>query len=183
MGTYFQSLVFNVPLDQAPSALARHIRNFLVAEEIVVAEHSDCTPGVRGLGYAPGPVYRAAVDVPNPNIFSLATNGVEIAEGRIVEIDPQGSFQATCPSCAKVFTPGEDMYDAISIWYEGDDDIAVKCPHCLHSMRLVNWPIKPAWGFGNLVIKFWNWPMLRPQFIETLASIAGFQPTVVFGKL
>ena len=183
MGTSFQALVFNIPPDQAPSMLARHLRNFLVAEEIIDVKKSNRVPGTRGPSYVPGSGYTVAVDLPNPHLFSLAMNVVEIALGRIVEIDPQGSFKATCPKCAHEFTPGEDMYDAISIWHEGADDVTVACPKCVHEARLVDWSIEPAWGFGNLVIKFWNWPMLHPQFIEKLASIAGFEPTVVTGNL
>lgn len=179
----FQALVFNVPVDQAPSMLARHLRNFLITEQVIEPKQSDCAPGSGGKSYAPGLGYTIAVDVPNPHLFSLATNGVEFTLGRIVEIDPQGSFKATCPKCANVFTPGENVYDAISSWYEGEDDVSVACPKCLHVVRLVDWSIVPAWGFGNLALKFWNWPMLRPQFIEKLASIAGFQPTVVTGKI
>ena len=183
MGTFFQSLVFNVPADQAPSALARHIRNYLFAEEVIATEQSEGALGSRGLSYAPGPAYEKAVDVPNPHLFSAITVGVEIAEGRFVEMDPHGSFTATCPRCAEAFAPGEAFYDAIASWHEGVDDTTVACPHCVHRVRLVNWPIRPVWGFGNLVIKFWNWPMLRPQFIEVLASVAGLQPIVVNGKL
>lgn len=163
--------------------LARHMRNFLVAEQVIEAKQSDCVPGSGGKSHAPGPNYTVAVDVPYPHIHSLATNGVEFTLGRIVEIDPQGSFQATCPKCVEEFTPGEDMYDAISNWHEGANDVSVACPKCVHVTRLLDWPIKPVWGFGNLVIKFWNWPMLRPQFIERLASIAGFEPTLVHGNL
>ncbi|MEJ2607504.1 MAG: hypothetical protein P8Z41_12620 [Anaerolineales bacterium] len=183
MSTNFQAIVFNVPADQAPTMLARHLRNYLVAEQIIEAKPSHCTPGTRGRSYAPAPGYTAAVDVPHPHLFSLATNGVEIALGRIVEIDPQGSFKATCPKCGNTFAPGEDMYDALSSWYEGEDDVRVICPQCLAETRLVDWPIRPSWGFGNLVLKFWNWPILRPQFIQELASIAGLQPTVVTGNL
>jgi hypothetical protein len=182
MSSNFQALVFNIPPDQAPSMLGRHLRNFLVAEQIIDAKTSDCAPGARRPSYAPGPGYAIAVDVPNPHLFSLSTNGVEISLGRIVEIDPQGSFKATCPKCANEFTPGEDMYDAISSWYEGDDHVSIACPKCLHVVRLVDWSIEPAWGFGNLAIKFWNWPMLRQKFIEKLAAIAGYQSTMVMGK-
>jgi hypothetical protein len=183
MSTNFQALVFNIPPDQAPSMLARHLRNYLVGEQIIDARTSNCAPDARRPSYAPGPGYTIAVDVPNPNLFSLSTNGVEISLGRIVEIDPQGSFKATCLKCANVFTPGEDMYDAISSWCDGEDDVSIACPKCVHETRLVDWSIKPAWGFGNLALKFWNWPMLRPAFIDKLISIAGFHPTVVTGKL
>jgi hypothetical protein len=45
------------------------------------------------------------------------------------------------------------------------------------------WSCDPGWGFGHLAFRFWNWPPLRPAFLEELRKELGHPVALVRGKL
>jgi hypothetical protein len=40
----------------------------------------------------------------------------------------------------------------------------------------------PPFAFGNVGVKFWNWPLLRDDFSKALAELTGHRMRLIYGK-
>jgi hypothetical protein len=149
--------------DEAPG-LAADVLAWLVADDIISAELTDCVLG--GLGHRPGG--RAGETLENPadadGIWTeLQTNGLQIELGRQVFYGGQsGVSDATCPRCGTV-EPFADFGTALSDWCAtGIADHA--CRACSGRSLINDWKLEPQWGVGHLQLTLWNWPPLSRQF-------------------
>lgn len=179
MGDYYQIIVVkDVSAEDAPR-LAGQLRDWLVAKRIIEPELTDCTLG--GPGHRPGPEHARALESAEFEVPRLWTNGFQIETGRTVFHTISG--QLTCRACGARFEPQGGWFDAVSVWYEGDDDVTFACPECGKPERLTEWDGEWPWGFGNLGFTFWNWPRLSERFVHEASEQLGRQTLVVRGKL
>ena len=187
MGDCFQKLGdLDATADEAQD-LAAGALAWLVAEEIVSGELTDCALG--GLASPPGrcrvKALRDAGDADGwwTNTGRGAVNGLRVDVGRQVYFGGQGGVSdAGCPKCRGV-EPFRDFSDALDDWYTtGVADHA--CPLCSRRSLINDWILEPQWGVGHLQLTFWNWPKLSEQFREDIsAQLNGHRLVYLYDKL
>jgi len=115
-----------------------------------------------GLGYPPGPACAKAYSAGRSRKFwELVTSGVEVHSERWVNTSGFTVFEtAECPRCAHL--SGEEYLDevgaSVEAFYESGKVPKIACGECGAKSRLLDWKCKPALGFVNLAVVFWNWP-------------------------
>jgi hypothetical protein len=165
--------------------LARHVVAFLAEKGIIAA-----TPSEEG-GYPRGPNALEISDVVRtraahetiPPVYSH----LQVIIGRATHSgdmsDPRPP-RASCPRCGKALDdPDEEWSAAVQAWLGGDRESSLLCPSCGASAPVTTWPCDPGWGFGHLAFRFWNWPPLRPGFLDELRKELGHSVEVVRGRL
>ena len=182
MGDLFQTIVATRVSPEHAQHLRGTILQFLISLGVVDPEISDCILG-EGEGHRPGPNHSVAMAEADPYLPRLATNGVVVEIGRVIALDPQGETVWRCAACNTASVLDEVVSQAISAWYDGDDDAAVTCSNCLSDTPLVHLASQPPMAFGNLAITFWNWPTLKTEFLRSLERTIGSSITLVYGKL
>lgn len=123
-------------------------------------------------------------------------NGVEIEVGRSFNYYAAGPscYEYTCALCHEkisAFTEpfSDSIFDAALEWMKGSDTVTVVCPHCAGATFVTEWPCEPPLGFGNLSIKFWNWPLLdlpnrwKLDIIGLVREITGHSIVQTWGKI
>ncbi len=155
-------------------AFAGLVRNDLVRRKIIVPELSDCTLGDDG--HAPGDKVSQALkagadETAMPDQF--ATNGVVFYSKKSIFPPIEADMSLTCPFCKETFVAGDDYIDAASSWYEGKKATKFTCPECEKSQPVIDWDGPNPIGLGFFAIEFWNWPDLRPEFIESIEKLVG----------
>src|SRR5262249_530480 len=154
--------------EEAPG-LAESLLAWLVAEEIVTGELTDCVLG--GMGRGPGRRHGTALEDPDDTdgVWArLWTNGLEIDVGRNVYYGGQGGVSdAACPKCGNIERFG-DFSDAYNDW--GQNGVADHaCPACARRSPTNDWILEPQWGIGHLLLTFWNWPPLSKRFRDDVS--------------
>jgi hypothetical protein len=182
MGDGFQAVVFNAGSPNNAAKLRQRLQQTLAAEGIVASVASDCTLGNPERSFAPGPNYRSATTEEDHLDFKLRVNGVEFSDGRQVEIAPD-IYHAYCRSCDYGGEVDDRFFEAVSTWYSGNDSAEVACPVCGSRQPLVQWRIEPPWGFGDVVVTFWNWAPLNRAFLNQLSEQAEHLFVLVSGKI
>ncbi|MFD3379813.1 MULTISPECIES: hypothetical protein [unclassified Streptomyces] len=73
---------------------------------------------------------------------------------------------------------------AMGTWHE-TGAATVDCPACARPVALTDWIWEDDhYAFGHLGLEFWNWPELRPDFIQDISRLLDGHRTVhVWGKL
>ncbi len=168
-----------VTLQQA-TGFAERVRDWLISEGIIEHERSDSVFG--GEGHRPGKNYGLASE-PDADFLTLRTNGVEVEVGRRVFHAGQNGLQLRCDACGQDFdlrpplnTPS---FNAVGIWFGGDDTVSFSCPQCGQHKPLTEWRGPWQWGFGNLGFRFWNWPPLSAAFVQSVSRELGYRTVVV----
>jgi hypothetical protein len=176
--------------------LADRALGWLVREEIVSAERTDCVLGASA-GHPPGEQWTRAAADPDIDWHWPWADGLDIQTSRTVFCGGQGGAQyATCPQCAsrtwllteENWGPIEGRWelfaDAIAEWTENGTG-NVTCSSCARPSDLTRWRWSDDYfAFGYLGFEFWNWPAFAPRFIADLRRILGdHQVVVVEGKL
>jgi hypothetical protein len=189
VGEWFETIADVEATDEEAEGLAAATLAWLMDTGIVLAETTDCVLG--DVGYPPGPRYATAVTEADPRLPTLRTNGVEVITGRTVFYS-MGADQVTCPRCYQVTVLTDDrgqpnqtwheLSDTIGTWFEGGG-ADYQCPNCGHLVGLNDWTWSPAWGFGHLGIKFWNWPRLSPHFLAEVSQRLGHRTVHPCGKM
>jgi hypothetical protein len=155
--------------------LARDVRDWLIAEEIVVADQH----GSKG-GHWPGPRRRAAVqEEPPSTAWDFKPNTVDLRVGRQVFDTGGNDVEVRCASCGETHEPEDAWFDAVGAWADGDDAVRYSCGKCGVSAPLVDWRGPWQWAFGSLGVEFWNWPPLSERFIQRLAQRLGHRLVLV----
>jgi hypothetical protein len=164
--------------------LARHIVAYLAEKGIVAAHPSD-----EG-GYARGP---NALDISLPADPRLGHESIppvyshlQVIIGRATHSgdmsDPRPP-DAACPKCAATLVdPDEEWGAAVQAWLAGDD-ASLLCPACGAGAPVTEWRYDSGFGFGSLAFRFWNWPPLRPAFLEELRKELGHPVSLVRGRM
>lgn len=170
MGDCFQKLGDLDATAEEALGLADSVTAWLVAEEIVSSELTDC--GFSGLGRRPGRRSGGALADPDhaDGLWTrLSTNGLRIDVERQVYFGGQGGVSdAACPNCGNIARFG-DFSDAYDDWVkDGVADHA--CPACTQSSLTNDWILEPQWGVGHLQLTFWNWPPLSKQFRDDVSA-------------
>lgn len=184
MSEHFQSVVFpDAPLESAHK-LGVKLIGWMQQQTIIVALASECA---LGKGYAPAnrfyQVAESATDTAIPGLLELVTNGVRLITERTVFHAGEVGFASICPRCGARCDSFEDVGDAIDAWYKGEQPKDVICHTCNHSDDLLGWCFDPMYGFGNLGLTFWNWPVLSSAFLDKLSASIQQRHVIVNGVL
>ncbi|WP_405568696.1 hypothetical protein OG418_28790 [Streptomyces phaeochromogenes] len=202
MGDHFQTVVdVDATADEA-QVLAARVVEWLVAEGIVLGGRTDCVLG-QPLGHPPGPNWRRAVEE-SPDWDPW--DGLAVHTERTVFDSGQGGPESvTCPRCETTTPLSGETYDedyevsreaepdngawprfaaAMGTWHE-TGAATVDCPACARPVALTDWIWEDDhYAFGHLGLEFWNWPELRPDFIQEISRLLGGHRTgYVWGKL
>lgn len=161
----------------APAVASSALR-WLQGQQIVAEEPTRCVLGLEDNGYAPGPHWRRAAQ-DDADFLTLASNGLELITARTVFDTGGNGIELTCESCRAVFEPGEAYMEAIEQWSEGGNDAEYACDRCGFAALLTDWTGPWACGFGCVGLRFWNWPPLRAEFIESIAQFLGGRVVLV----
>ena len=182
MGDTFQQIVVpSARLEDAPR-LAETVVKFLIESGIVSPERTDCTLGEHG-GHPPGVHFDQAVGGESRDVRGLRTNGMAVVIGReVFHNGGLGVDGVRCPLCG-VNQVESDWGEAINRWSDGDDDALLMCNACYADSPLTLWVFEPAWGFACLGFTFWNWPPLKPEFVQQVSGILRHEVLLVYGKL
>jgi len=187
VGDWFQIIVDpDATLNDAP-ALAVCVRDWLIARDIVRDERTDCVLG-SDYGWPPSPHWwRATVErvAGDERFLKLWTNGMAIRTTRSVFSSGRSGTTITCPRCGASTDYRDDqrhVFAALAGWFEGGVGLAA-CPRCSEETSVTDWLLEPAWGFGNLGFKFWNWPPLSEVFLAEISGLLGHRTVLVRGKL
>jgi len=183
MGDHYQTIA-DLDVDLADSLnLGNEILAWLVDRYIVSSAPSDCILSDKR-GYAPGPKFYDVVNIdPVTDItLRLRTNGLEIVVGRTVFYNTAGP-NPFCPKCNASFNDHSAWSDAANEWYGDNGPGLLTCDQCGNIQSVTRWRYDPAWGFGNLGFKFWNWPQFKQSFIEEVTNRLAHQTVLVCGKI
>ncbi len=159
-------------------AKAKEILDWLISNDIVKSEISDCT--LNGKGYSVSEGAKAITDSPNTLPFRLKTNGLSVITDRWVFYAGLGDIEALiCPKC------NEDIafedWD-FSPWSENKTDV-LTCPSCNSGTEINQYQFDPAWGFSDLGFIFWNWPSFKEEFIEEFRKKLDCEIAIVYQHL
>ena len=182
MGNTYQDIVVPTARLEDAARLAGNVLKFLIESEIVLPQSTDCTLGSKN-GYSPGKRFAEAVIETSDVLHSLHANGMDVVIGRTVFHNGGLGLEAMlCPACGANQVAG-DWGDAVDRWYAGDDNAPLACRACRAESPLTRWVFEPPWGFANLGFAFWNWPLLKPEFVERVSNILQHKVLLVSGKL
>lgn len=183
MGDWFQSIVDPEATEAEAPALADRVLRWLVDEQIVASERTDCVLSNRG-GYAPGPAYVKATGSPDAHVLQLRANGLEVVSSHTVFHNGGLGFEIVCAACGGRFDPPQGLWaDAVSEWYDRAGQGMLACPGCSVSRPISEWQHDPPLGFGNLGLTFWNWSELIDEFVSAVGKRLGDRVLLVVGKL
>jgi len=166
-----------VAIDCPADAAARYaeaVLEWLVERRVVGRERTDCVLGGDGRGHPPGPNLRAAVDgdADDADVTrGLWTNGLAIVVRRTIFDGGENPIELRCPRCEATFEPRDDWYEAVDSWAAGNDAACYSCPSCGLEQPLREWTGAWPWGFAHLGLEFWNWPPLKPGFVDQVSSL------------
>jgi endogenous inhibitor of DNA gyrase (YacG/DUF329 family) len=171
-------------LDQADH-LARHVVAWLAEKGVVKA-----TPSEEG-GYDRGP---QAKDISEPASPAACHESIpplhshlQVLIGRLTHSDNLSEFHeppADCPACGRRLEDTDGEWQAATQdWIGGDDDASLRCPSCGKESPVTAWRYGPRYGYGNLAFRFWNWPPLKPSFLEEIRRELGHSIMLVEGVL
>ncbi len=186
MADFFQTIVDTGAGLEEADHLARHVVSLLADRGVVSSKASE-----EG-GYDRGP---NATDISLPAL-ALPTghesippvhSHLQVLIGRMTHSDDLSEFhepRAGCPACGKVLNDDEGQWQAATQdWVGGDDDAALRCGSCGKESRVVTWVYDRFYAYGNLAFRFWNWPPLKPSFLEEIRRELGHSIMLVEGKL
>ena len=166
MGDHYQSLVPKNVSSNDVAAFAERGTQFLIAREIVLPDSTDCILGDGG-GYPPGPASDSVVQEPQrySHYKTLKTNGVQVIAKRTFFYG-WTDFPIQCPKCGADHKSHHYVWgDAVDQWYHGDDGALLRCTACGNATRVTEWEYRGQVAFGDLGFTFWNWPVLREDFV------------------
>lgn len=184
MAEYFQTIIDTGARPDEADHLARHVVEFLSGKGIIAP-----TPDQEG-GYRRGDraleIATEATRPPHETIPPVHFH-LQVMIGRAAHASDLSSTerpQARCPECAALLQDQDDSWrEAEREWLAGDDDASLDCQTCNIGGKLVDWDHDTGYGFGNLAFRFWNWPPLRPEFLEEMKRELGHPIALVKGRL
>lgn len=182
MGDYFQSIVDPEATEAEAPSLADRVLRWLIDEQIVASELTDCV--FMKPGYAPGPTYVKATGAPDVHVLKLRTNGLEVVSTRTVFHNGGLGFDLVCAACGSRIEPMQGWWaDAVGEWYDRAGPGMLECPNCQVARPVTEWQHDPPLGYGNVGFTFWNWPSLTDDFVASVGKLLGHRVLHVEGKL
>lgn len=182
MGDYFQSIVDPEATEAEAPHLADRVLRWLIDEQIVVSEPTDCILS-KSRGYAPEAAYVKATGGPDDWLFKFRTNGLEVVSARHFFYNGPTNFKPVCGECGNRIERTPEWSHAANEWYVRAGPGMLQCPACLVSRPVTEWEHDPPVGFGNLGFTFWNWPPLTTEFIAALGQRLGHRVVHVEGTV
>lgn len=185
MADFFQTVIDTQATVEEADHLARHVVSYLAGKGVVDPGRSQEGGYPRGPNAldisVPADVRRAHEAIPPVYAHLQVIIGRATHAGDMSEARPP---VARCPSCgAALQDPDEEWPAAVQSWLAGDVDTRLDCPGCGAGAPVTEWRHEPAYGFGCLAFRFWNWPPLREDFLDELRRELGHAVAVVRGKL
>ncbi len=182
MGDNYQTIA-DIDADaQSAGDLAKRLCEWMVSKQIIVSEQSDCILG-KSLGHAPGDNCDIAADGARTWLPQVHTNGAQFIVGRTVFYACPGDWDLVCSACNKRFKYNDEWSTAMGEWYQDKGPGWLACMHCHAKAPITEWQHDPPWAFGYLGVEFWNWPHLRPEFIDEVSKFLGHRVRLVRGKI
>jgi hypothetical protein len=185
MGDHFQ-IVVDEDVSLADAAqVSREILKWLTERGVVQATPVNCVLGRDEVGYPPGPNYREVIEGSEheDHLLGLRVNGLQVDIGREVYHPCQGDIKIFCPKCRIQSEFNKAWNTSIVEWLRDEGEGLLRCPKCEHIRSVTEWIYDPPWGFGELGLTFWNWPMMRESFVEELRAQFRHRTAFVVGKL
>lgn len=181
MSDSFISIIPDGVKEAEAKELADKVVDKLVQRGIIKIELTNCTLG--NSGHKPGDNYNEAIKGEDFGFRDLVTNGLEIITDRqVFDNGGNGLDEITCPDCnADIIDT--DWVGALEEWVNNTGQDRVTCPQCGAKHSISKYNFVPAWGFGNLGFKFWNWPDLTDDFIRNIEQLLRREVTIVYGRL
>jgi len=185
MGASFQIIVdTEVASDQAQT-VGQLALNWLKQQKIIGDACVGCTLDKPDEGFLPGPQAMQAVDETDlDDFFKLRTNAFHVIVGRTIFFAYPGPQLVRCPNCGydAVANNKSSWQVALNAW-KNEQPSGFQCKNCYMNLSVEKWIYDPIWAFGNLGLKFWNWPPLKSEFVEEMSLLLEHEITVVRGKL
>lgn len=184
MGDYNISIVPARSMYPNKEQKVLEILAWLVKENIVSPELTDCILDEDNLGYAVADGARNVLTDPQSAPFDLLTSGLEIVQERTVFYQNELE-KVTCPSCganAGNLENGEHVMLWLDEWY-GEEKESFECPSCGKEAGINEYIFQPQWGFSDLGFTFWNWGEFKESFITAFADKLGCPVKVVQTKI
>lgn len=171
------------------------IINHLIDHEIINSELSYCVLSEKEQGYGPGKQFIKAtiyeeeqLDCINGSYASfstgLAVNGLQVLTDHKTVANASGDWLGVnCPSCGKRHSYSGGVSSAIEEWLAKTSAGEWTCEHCQFSAPIVYWDFQNDMVLGNLILKFWNWLEISPDFVEDLSELIGSKAKIIFCRL
>lgn len=185
----------DVTPNQAEGVMRAVISRFRKLGLITGKLNGDCV--LSGKGYRPGPAVAELYKLQKCEccFWELVTCGVEPHVGRGFNMYALGPAcdGFVCPACAAEIEPFGDAFGtavmkAVGEWMDECGPALVPCPNCRKKRPITEWQCKPAFGFGNLSFRFWNWPPFdfpswKIDIAEVVRAVSGHTIVVTHGHL
>lgn len=186
MADTFQTVIDTAARPDEADHLARHVVEFLAGKGVIEAVASQEGGYVRGPGALEiaeaGETRRAHETIPPVYshlqvIIGRATHCADLSDPR--------PPKPLCPACGSPLVDQEDELwsEALQGWLSGDDEAYLACVVGQDGGPITTWDYQGTFGFGNLAFRFWNWPPLKPSFLDELRKELGHPIAIVRGKL
>jgi hypothetical protein len=185
MADHFQTVVDTGATIGEADHLARHVVAWLAEKGVVRPNPSEEGGYDRGPGAAdiaqPAVVRREHETIP-PVHFHLQVLIGRMSHSESLSESVQPGM--SCPACG---TPVNDAlnenWEAATLeWTTGDDDAALRCEGCGKESSVTAWRYR-NYAYGNLAFRFWNWPPLKPSFLDDVRRELGHPIMLVEGTL
>jgi hypothetical protein len=187
MADFFQTIVDTRAGLEEADHLARHVVALLSGRGVVALK-----PSQEG-GYDRGP---NATDISGPEAAAVPTrhetippvySHLQVLIGRMTHANDLSEARvprALCPSCGAALEDPDGNWQAAELaWIAGDNDAPLRCGACGKESPVVTWVYDNCYAYGNLAFRFWNWPPLKPSFLEEIRRELGHSIVLVEGKL
>lgn len=193
MSDHFYALAAPGPSQSELDALDERVLDWLVAEDIVERELTDCILSMDSHGHRPAPRFMTASSEPETPtsgnccyaLFSeMKVNGLEIVKGRHIIVYGEGSYECSiCPACGAEGPVWGDRWNAAADeWLNWRGPGNFQCMECSAVRSLPEWDHRDPIGFGALTFKFWNWPPLSDEFRAEMARRLGYPVQLITGS-
>jgi hypothetical protein len=117
-------------------------------------------------------------------LFELQTIGVSfITKHSVFYSAGIGDNMLVCTACEKRFGSKHSWSAALEDWHTGNGPGMLACEHCGAEAPITEWQHDPPWAFGNVGVEFWNWPLLRENFLKALGEVIGHRFRLIYGKI
>lgn len=181
MGDFYSIVVPQKVNSTEAAAIAEKVVQYLINRKIISADKTDCTLGEED-GYPPAENYRQVMEHPTEDLFGLLTNGLEVNVGREVFYG-DGVDNIKCPACEAGMMDA-DWGEAIDEWMNDTGNDTICCSACGKESSVTELVFEPAWAFGELGFRFWNWGApFKEAFINDIEMLTGYRVKTVYGKL
>jgi hypothetical protein len=178
-----RALVLGWAVDGSSSSLAARLLAWLVERGVVEALPTDS--GLTALAHRPGPRALEAVVPQKASVYDFRTlviNGVELThttQTQLLHGDEMPEF--ACPACGAAMDTDAVMERMMNPEnpFLVPTPTRLSCARCNKSLALNELAVSNG-AFVNVVLRFWNWWPLKPEFIAELGQIGGRESLAVF---